>query len=75
MPRSPCTFKKSDFTRAAKAARDAGSEIASFEITKDGVRFAVVPGKPQEVRPETDRAMNGIVRYDTPQVIVHPRIS
>jgi hypothetical protein len=55
MPRSPCTFKKSDFTRAAKAARDAGLEIASFEITKDGVRFAVVPGKPQEVvRPETE---------------------
>lgn len=45
--RRPCLFKKRDVTRATKAVRAAGLEIARVEINKDGV-IVVVPGKPEE---------------------------
>jgi hypothetical protein len=47
MVRRPCKFRQSDLTRALKAARAAGIEIARFEIEKDG-KIVVVPGKPIE---------------------------
>lgn len=37
-------FKKTDVTRATKAVRDAGLEIARVEVAKDG-SIVVVPGK------------------------------
>ena len=43
--RRPCLFKERDVTRAAKAVRAAGLEIARVEIAKDG-GIIVVPVKP-----------------------------
>ena len=44
--RRPCTFKRTDVTRAAKAVLAAGLEIARVEI-KDGA-IVVIPAKPDE---------------------------
>jgi hypothetical protein len=44
--RRPCLFKERDVTRAAKAVRKAGLEVARVEINRDGV-IVVVPGKPE----------------------------
>jgi hypothetical protein len=46
--RRPSSFKKTDVTRATKAVRDAGLDVARVEISKDGV-ITVVPGKPAEL--------------------------
>jgi hypothetical protein len=46
--RRPCLFKERDVTRATKAVRAAGLEIARVEINKDGV-IVVVPGKAEEL--------------------------
>ena len=46
--RRPCTFKKTDVTRATKAVLAAGLGIARVEIAKDGA-IIVVPGKPEQV--------------------------
>ena len=40
--RRPCLFKERDVTRAAKAIRAAGLDIARVEIAKDGA-IIVVP--------------------------------
>jgi hypothetical protein len=40
--RRPCLFKERDVTRAAKAVRAAGLEIARVEVAKDG-SIIVVP--------------------------------
>lgn len=45
--RRPCTFKKTDVTRATKAILAAGLDIARIEIAKDGA-IVVVPGKPDQ---------------------------
>jgi hypothetical protein len=45
--RSPSLFKKSDVTRATKAVREAGLEIARVEVAKDGA-IAVFPRRPKE---------------------------
>ena len=42
MARGKCAFRQSDLTRAFKAARAAGIEVARYEIAKDG-RIIVVP--------------------------------
>jgi hypothetical protein len=44
--RRRCLFKERDVTRATKAVRAAGLEIARVEINKDG-GFTIVPGKPE----------------------------
>jgi len=44
--RRPCLFKERDVTKAAKAVRAAGLEIARVEIGKDGA-IVVVPDKPE----------------------------
>ena len=36
MARAPSTFRQGDITRAVKAVRGAGVEIARVEIAKDG---------------------------------------
>jgi hypothetical protein len=47
--RQPSKFKKSDVTRATKAVRAAGLEIARVEVAQDG-SIIVVPGRsPTEV--------------------------
>jgi hypothetical protein len=43
--RHPSKFKKCDVTRATKAVRAAGLEIARVVVAKDG-SIVVVPGKP-----------------------------
>jgi hypothetical protein len=43
--RRPSIFKQRDVTRAAKALRAAGYDLARIEINRDGV-IVVVPGKP-----------------------------
>jgi hypothetical protein len=45
--RRPSKFKKCDVTRAMKAVRAAGLEIARVEIAEDGA-IVVVPGKPDQ---------------------------
>jgi hypothetical protein len=45
MPRRPCTFKKTDITRATKAVLDAGLEVDRIEI-RDGM-IALFPCKPE----------------------------
>jgi hypothetical protein len=40
----PSKFKKSDVTRATKAVRAAGLEIAQVEVAQDG-SIIVVPGR------------------------------
>jgi hypothetical protein len=45
--RGPSRFKLRDITRATKAVRAAGLEIARVEVAKDG-SIVVVPGKPTE---------------------------
>jgi len=46
--RRPSKFRKTDVTRATKAVRAAGLEIARVEVAKDG-SIIVVPGRPPEV--------------------------
>jgi hypothetical protein len=45
--RGTSTFKKSDVTRAIKAALAAGVELMRVEVGKDG-RIILFPGKPLE---------------------------
>ncbi len=43
MGRGPCTFKERDVSRAVKAVRKAGIDVARVEIDKDG-KIVVVAG-------------------------------
>ena len=43
--RGPQKFTESELTRALKAARKAGIEVARFEIDNDGKRIVVFAGK------------------------------
>jgi hypothetical protein len=45
MSRGPLTFRQSDVTRAIRAARAAGVEVARVEIDKDG-KISVFAGEP-----------------------------
>jgi len=47
MGRRPCTFKEADVTRAVKAARKAGLEIAGVKVSREG-DIIIVVGKPSE---------------------------
>jgi hypothetical protein len=47
MARRPCTFRKTDVTRAAKAVLAAGLLVARVEVDRDG-SIVIVPGKPAE---------------------------
>jgi hypothetical protein len=42
MSRSPSTFRQTDLTRAIKAARNTGVEVARAEIAKDGKIIIVI---------------------------------
>ncbi len=42
MSRSPSTFRQTDLTRAIKAARNAGVEVARAEIAKDGKIIIII---------------------------------
>ena len=47
MPRGPMTFKQADLTRALRAARGAGVEIGTIEVTRDGtIRILTGPAAP-----------------------------
>ena len=46
--RSCLAFKQRDVTRALKAARAAGAEVAKVEIDRDG-KIVLVMGKPEAV--------------------------
>ncbi len=45
-PRGPNAFKQHDVTRAIKAAKAAGVDVAGVEIDKDG-KIHVIVGKPR----------------------------
>jgi hypothetical protein len=61
--RRPCTFKKTDVTRATKAVLAAGLDIARVEIAKDGA-IIVVPGKPDQ---SADRGSEDRNEWDVSQ--------
>ena len=42
MSRSPSTFRQTDLTRAIKAARNAGVEVARAAIAKDGKIIIII---------------------------------
>jgi hypothetical protein len=44
MARGKCTFRQRDLAAAMRAARDAGIEVARFEIGPDGKIAVVVVG-------------------------------
>lgn len=52
MSRGPHAFKQTDVTRALKAAKAAGVEIARIKINKDGA-IEIDAGKPKELAAET----------------------
>jgi hypothetical protein len=47
MGKGLCTFKEADFTRAVKAARKAGLEIAGVRVSREG-DIVILAGKPRE---------------------------
>jgi hypothetical protein len=47
MSRGRHAFRQADVARALKAARDAGQDVARFEIDHDG-RIVVIIGKPRD---------------------------
>jgi hypothetical protein len=49
--RRPCTFKKTDVTRATKAVLAAGLNVGQVQIDKNGT-IVVIPGKPEQVAGE-----------------------
>ena len=50
MTRRPCTFRKADVTRAAKAVQAAGLEVVLVEVRRDGL-IRVVPRNPVQLNP------------------------
>ena len=57
MTRRPCTFRKTDVTRAAKAVQAAGLEVVRVEVSRDGFVIRVVPRNPVQPNPH-DRVQN-----------------
>ena len=51
MTRRPCTFRKTDVTRAAKAVQAAGLEVVRVEVSRDGFVIRVVPRNPVQPNP------------------------
>ena len=51
MPRAPLSFKQTDITRALKAVRAAGEDVARIEINQNG-NIIIVLGKPETDEPE-----------------------
>jgi Tfp pilus assembly PilM family ATPase len=50
MTRRPCTFRKADVTRAAKAVQAAGLEVGVVEVGRDGL-IRVTPRNPAQPNP------------------------
>jgi hypothetical protein len=50
MSRTKCAFRQSDVTRAVKAVRAAGVDVAGVKVEKDG--FTVITGKPNDITVE-----------------------
>jgi hypothetical protein len=68
--RRPSKFKKCDVTRAMKAVRAAGLEIARVEIAKDGA-IVVVPGNPDKLAGEGGgERSDGIEPNETPEELM-----
>lgn len=51
--RRPCTFKKTDVTRATKAVLAAGLDVGRVQIDKNGT-IVVIPSKPAEAVNESE---------------------
>ena len=54
MARAPSTFRQQDVTRAVKAVRCAGVDIARVEIARDGRIIIVVPAVAAQTRDENE---------------------
>ena len=54
MARAPSTFRQQDVTRAVKAVRCAGMDIARVEISRDGRIIIVVPAVAAQTRDENE---------------------
>jgi hypothetical protein len=53
MANRPASFRQADVTRAIKAARKAGIEIARVEVDNGG-KITIIVGKPSETSNETE---------------------
>ena len=54
MGHGPCTFKEVDLTRALRAAKKAGVNVARAEVARDG-KIVLVLSKDNEVPPNCER--------------------
>jgi hypothetical protein len=70
MPRSPCTFKQRDVTKAVKAVVAAGVQVARVTIDREG-KIAVEIGKPvgSAGRNEWDEVLDGAPSIEARQFV------
>lgn len=63
MTRRPCTFRKADVTRAAKAVQAAGLEVRFVEVSRDGL-IRVIPRNPAQPNPRDEVHKGSAVEAD-----------
>jgi hypothetical protein len=55
--RGPSRFRQGDVTKAVKAAKAAGVDVARIEVSSDG-KIAIITGKPGEANEANSEAAN-----------------
>jgi hypothetical protein len=63
MPRRPSTFSHADVVRAVKAARDAGLDVGTVEVTRDGtIRVRVTHDSKEQLPADGGNAWDEVLR-------------
>jgi hypothetical protein len=60
MARAPSTFRQNDVTRAIKATKAAGVDIARIEIAKDGRIIIITPVEAAQIGAEEENSWDGV---------------
>jgi hypothetical protein len=60
MVRAPSTFRQNDVTRAIKATKAAGIDIARIEIAKDGRIIIITPVEAAQIGAEEENSWDGV---------------
>jgi DUF1009 family protein len=60
MVRAPSTFRQNDVTRAIKATKAAGIDIARTEIAKDGRIIIITPVEAAQIGAEEENSWDGV---------------